>query len=176
MKDVPLEALSEYAAEDADVTLQLQQCLFPELVTQRLDVLYQNVEAPLISVLKTMERNGILLDRPFLQHLSLQLNQDLQVLEHDMYQLAGTAFNISSPKQVGALLFDHLRIAESPKKTKTGQYATGEDVLLKLEQAHPIVSKILDFNARDYARMYKDHDSGKLARRILDKIPVKYGR
>lgn len=145
MKEVPLEALSEYAAEDADVTLQLQQCLFPELVTQRLDVLYQNVEAPLISVLKTMERNGILLDRPFLQHLSLQLNQDLQVLEHDMYQLAGTAFNISSPKQVGTLLFDHLRIAETPKKTKTGQYATGEDVLLKLEQAHPIVSKILDF-------------------------------
>ena len=145
MRDVPLEALAQYAAEDADVTLQLQQSLFPELRKQNLNDLYQSVEAPLISVLKTMERNGILLDSPFLQQLSLQLNQDLQVLEQDMYQLAGTTFNISSPKQVGTLLFDHLRIAEAPKKTKTGQYATGEDVLLKLEQAHPIVSKILDF-------------------------------
>ena len=145
MREVPLEQISQYAAEDADVTLQLYHRLFPELKNQQLESLYFQLEGPLIPVLKTMERNGISLDVPFLNNLSLQLQTDITSLEQEIYQLAGKTFNTASPKQVGETLFEHLKISESPKKTKTGQYATSEEILLRLESAHPIVSKILDF-------------------------------
>jgi DNA polymerase-1 len=145
MRDVDLEKIRDYAAEDADVTLQLKQYLDPRLSENGVEKLFHEVEVPLIRVLADMEREGINLDTGCLKELSGQLQQDIVQVEKEIQDLAGTKFNVSSPKQVGEILFEYLRIVDKPKKTKTGQYATGEDILSKLETAHPIVSKILDY-------------------------------
>ncbi|MEI6021534.1 MAG: DNA polymerase I, partial [Bacteroidota bacterium] len=145
MRDVEIEKIKEYAAEDADITLQLKHRFAPELIQNELDTLFQDIEVPLIKVLANMEREGINLDVNSLKDFSAQLFTDISSVESEIQQLAGTKFNVSSPKQVGEILFDYLKIVEKPKKTKTGQYATGEDVLSKLENVHPIVSKILDY-------------------------------
>lgn len=145
MRDVPLEQIKEYAAEDADVTLQLKDVFAPKLKETETECLFETVEVPLISVLADMEREGIHLDVNVLKEFSAQLQNDIVLVESEIQQLAGTTFNVSSPKQVGEILFDYLKITDKPKKTKTGQYATSEDVLVKLEKLHPIVSKILDY-------------------------------
>lgn len=145
MRDVEIEKIKEYAAEDADVTLQLKNVFKPQLETNGVDKLFSEVEVPLIKVLANIEREGINLDVPVLKEFSDQLQGDIVSVEKDIQDLAGTKFNVSSPKQVGEILFDYLKIIDKPKKTKTGQYATGEDVLSKLENAHPIVAKILDY-------------------------------
>ncbi len=145
MRDVPLDKITEYAAEDADVTFQLKELFQPKLEETQTETLFRDVEIPLIKVLADMEREGIQLDVPTLKELSLGLEQDIKAVEMEIYQMAGFSFNISSPKQVGEVLFDALKISDKAKKTKTGQYATGEDVLQKLENAHPVVSKILDY-------------------------------
>ena len=145
MRDVEIEKIKEYAAEDADVTLQLKNAFAPKLIKNEVEKLFSEVEVPLIRVLANIEREGINLDVPALREFSLQLQTDISVVEKEIQDFAGTKFNVSSPKQVGEILFDYLKIVEKPKKTKTGQYATGEDVLSKLENAHPIVSKILDY-------------------------------
>lgn len=145
MRDVEIEKIKEYAAEDADITLQLKHRFAPELIENELDTLFQDIEVPLIKVLADMEREGINLDVNSLKDFSAQLQADITEVEADIQQLAGTKFNVSSPKQVGDILFEYLKIVDKPKKTKTGQYATGEDVLSKLENVHPIVSKILDY-------------------------------
>lgn len=145
MRDVPLEEIKEYAAEDADVTLQLKEKFAPELIKNEVNKLFTDVEVPLIRVLANMEREGIYLDVPGLKEFSAHLQTDITIVEKEIQDFAGTKFNVSSPKQVGEILFDYLKITEKPKKTKTGQYATGEDVLSKLEKVHPIVSKILDY-------------------------------
>lgn len=145
MRDVEIEKITEYAAEDADVTLQLKQQFAPMLEKNKLQNLFNNVEVPLIKVLADMEREGISLDVAGLQEFSKQLQIDIVNVEKEIQDFAGTKFNVSSPKQVGEILFDYLKITNKAKKTKTGQYATGEDVLSKLENAHPIVSKILDY-------------------------------
>lgn len=145
MRDVPLEQIKEYAAEDADVTFQLKQTFAPRLEETQTQQLFETVEVPLIEVLAAMEREGINLDVPALREFSAQLQTDISSVENEIQTLAGTSFNVSSPKQVGEILFDYLKIIDKPKKTKTGQYATGEDVLAKLENTHPIVSKILDY-------------------------------
>jgi DNA polymerase-1 len=145
MKDVPIGIIADYAAEDADVTLQLQKKFAPELKKNNLEDLFSSVEVPLITVLADMESEGINLDVPVLREFSSQLQNDIVNVEKEIQELAGTKFNVSSPRQVGEILFEYLKIVDKPKKTKTGQYATGEDVLGKLEKAHPIVSKILDY-------------------------------
>lgn len=145
MRDVEISKIAEYAAEDADITLQLKQQFAPMLEKNKVKKLFENVELPLINVLADMEREGIRLDVEGLQEFSKQLQQDIVSVEAQIQELAGTKFNVSSPKQVGEILFEYLKITDKAKKTKTGQYATGEDVLSKLENAHPIVSKILDY-------------------------------
>lgn len=145
MRDVPLEIIKDYAAEDADVTLQLKEKFEPQLKNNKLESLFLNVEVPLITVLADMETEGINLDVPVLREFSAQLQTDITEVEKQIQELAGTKFNVGSPRQVGEILFEYLKIVDKPKKTKTGQYATGEDVLGKLEKAHPIVSKILDY-------------------------------
>ncbi len=145
MRDVPLDKITDYAAEDADITLQLKHEFEPKLKETGTEKLFNDVEVPLITVLADMEREGIKLDVPALKEFSQQLETDIIQVEKEINELAGFKFNISSPKQVGDVLFDVLKISDKAKKTKTGQYATGEDILLKLEHAHPIVSKILDY-------------------------------
>ena len=145
MRDVEIEKIKDYAAEDADVTLQLKHHFAPELIKNEVETLFNDVEIPLINVLANIEREGINLDVNGLREFSGQLQTDIAVVEKEIQDFAGTKFNVSSPKQVGEILFEYLKIVDKPKKTKTGQYATGEDVLSKLENAHPIVSKILDY-------------------------------
>ena len=145
MRNVEPEAIKNYAAEDADVTLQLKLKLDPLVKKNKVEKVFQEVELPLITVLADMEREGIKLDVPALREFSGQLHEDIGNVEKKIQELAGTKFNVSSPKQVGEILFEYLKIVEKPRKTKTGQYATGEDVLSKLENAHPIVSQILDY-------------------------------
>lgn len=145
MRDADVEKITDYAAEDADVTLQLKAIFLPELQKNGVTALFNDVEVPLISVLTDMEREGINLDVSALKEFSNQLQSDIVSVEAEIQTLAGTKFNISSPKQVGEILFEYLKITDKAKKTKTGQYATGEDVLSKLENTHPIVSKILDY-------------------------------
>lgn len=145
MRDVELEKIKDYAAEDADVTLQLKIKFEPKLKKNEVEKLFHEVEVPLIKVLADIEREGINLDVNVLKEFSAQLQNDIVEVEKGIQELAGTKFNVSSPKQVGEILFEYLKIVENPKKTKTGQYATGEDILSKLEKAHPIVPKILDY-------------------------------
>ncbi len=145
MRDADIVAIKEYAAEDADVTLQLKEKIAPELKKLEVQKVFEEVELPLIRVLADMEREGICLDVQSLKEFSAELQQDIVVVEKEIQDYAGTKFNVSSPKQVGEILFEYLKITDKPKKTKTGQYATGEDVLSKLENAHPIVPKILDY-------------------------------
>lgn len=145
MRAVPLEDITEYAAEDADITLQLKDTFAPMLKDAHAVALFENIEVPLIPVLADMEAEGIALDKTALNELSGELQKDIQSVEAEIQQLAGTPFNVSSPKQVGDILFEVLQITEKPKKTKTGQYATGEEILVKLTGKHPIVGKILDY-------------------------------
>ncbi len=145
MRDVPLEEIKEYASEDADITLQLKNKFEPLLANTFTKQLFEEIEIPLISVLADMEAEGIALDKNALHELSKTLEKDIVVIESDIQQLAGKSFNVSSPKQVGEILFETLKIVEKPKKTKTGQYATGEEVLIKLVGKHDIIGKILDY-------------------------------
>ncbi|MDQ1088468.1 DNA polymerase I [Siphonobacter sp. SORGH_AS_1065] len=146
MRDVDLEKIKEYAAEDADITLQLKEVLNPILKqNQKLVSLFEEVEMPLARVLSEVESEGVRLDLNFLSELSHQLDTDLRDTQQKTWELAGQEFNISSPKQLGEILFEKLHLDPKAKKTKTGQYMTGEDVLLSLESKHEIVRKILDF-------------------------------
>lgn len=145
MRDVPLEKIAAYAAEDADVTWQLMEIFSPQLKEANAQKLFDEVEMPLVPVLAAMEREGIAIDTETLKKYSAQLEGEIITIDEEIQKLAGTPFNISSPKQVGDILFEVLKIAEKPKKTKTGQYATGEDILQKLIKKHPIVEKILEY-------------------------------
>jgi DNA polymerase-1 len=142
MRAVPLEKIKEYAAEDADITWQLKQKLQVELEKNNLQKLFEEVELPLIHVLSDMELEGIKIDDAFLKDYAKVLQQDILQLEQTIYNLAGMQFNIASPKQLGEVLFDYLKLDPKAKKTKTGQYQTGEEVLLKLSE-HEIVGHIL---------------------------------
>lgn len=146
MRDVPLSKISEYAAEDADITFQLKEKFAPGLPEHNAQSVFENIEMPLMPVLAAMEREGIALDKEVLHRYSAELEKEIVVLDSEIQSLAGTPFNISSPKQVGDILFEVLKVGgEKPKKTKTGQYATGEDVLQKLTGKHPIIEKILEY-------------------------------
>ena len=146
MRDVPLDKIKEYAAEDADITLQLWQHLEKELNKHaNLQQLFSNIEMPLMPVLASMERTGVSIDTNALNAFSENLKQQIATTEENIYQLAGTTFNISSPKQVGDILFEKLKIDASARKTKTGQYSTSEETLIKLSHSHPIVAEILNY-------------------------------
>ncbi len=142
MRDVAIDKIKEYAAEDADVTMQLKEKLFPELVANNAEKLFYDLEVPLIDVLSDMEIEGIKINESFLNSYSKELEIELTQLEKDIIALAGMSFNISSPKQLGEVLFDHLKLDPKAKKTKTGQYQTGEDILQGLSE-HEIIQKIL---------------------------------
>ena len=145
MRDVAVEKIMSYAAEDADITWQLQNVFSPLLKEANAQKLFDEVEMPLVPVLAAMEREGIAIDTETLKKYSTQLATEISVIELAIQNLAGTPFNISSPKQVGDILFEVLKISAKPKKTKTGQYATGEDILQKLIKNHPIIEKILEY-------------------------------
>ena len=146
MRDVPLEAVKEYAAEDADVTFQLKQHFAPILEKTGTITLFNDIEVPLLSVLAAMETEGIRLDIDFLQTLSTQFDGEIQAIESKIYDACGEKFNLGSPKQLGDILFDKLKIGGAKqKKTKTGQYATGEEVLSYLAKENPVVADILDW-------------------------------
>ncbi len=145
MRDVPVEKQTEYAVEDADITFQLAQHFRPELKEANTEKLFQDIEIPLLRVLADMELEGINLDEEFLHSLSSDLNNDIAALEKKIYEDAGTEFNIGSPKQLGEILFDKLKLVDKPKKTKTGQYSTAEDVLSYLAKDHEIIQNVLDY-------------------------------
>jgi len=145
IRTVDLNKLCDYASEDADVTFQLKQILEKELLDNGLDKLFYNIEMPLMQVLATMERTGVRIDSEALGQSSLILTEEMLKLEKEIHQIAGVEFNVSSPMQVGDILFDRLGLDNKAKKTKTGQYSTAEDVLEKLQSKHPIIGKILDY-------------------------------
>ena len=145
MRDVPLEDQTEYAVEDADITLQLKEHFEKELGDANTQKLFDDIENPLLRVLAAMELEGINLDKAFLNNLAEDLNNDIATLEASIYKEAGEEFNIGSPKQLGEILFDKLKLVEKPKKTRTGQYSTAEDVLSYLAADHTIIQNVLDY-------------------------------
>jgi len=147
MREVPLEEQTQYAVEDADITLQLKQHFEKELKAADTRTLYDKVELPLVEVLTAMECEGINLDTAFLKELSVGLTNDIVQLEKAIFEAAGTTFNLASPKQLGPILFEKLKLVDKPKKTKTGQYSTAEEVLSVLAKEHTIVSDILDWRS-----------------------------
>ena len=145
MRDVSLEKLTEYAVEDADITFQLASHFKKELTDAETLKLFNDIEIPLVKVLASMELEGIKLDTSFLKSLSTDLNSDIASLETKIYEAAGETFNIASPKQLGVILFEKLKLVDKPKKTKTGQYSTAEDVLSYLAKEHTIIQHILEY-------------------------------
>ena len=143
MRELQPQEVYEYAAEDADITLQLKNALEPRLKDSGVEDLFYNIEMPLVPVLAEMEMNGVCIDTDSLSETSTVLTQRMLDLEQQIYELAGEEFNIASPKQVGDVLFGKMKIIEKPKKTKTGQYVTSEEVLMQLKTKHEIVGKIL---------------------------------
>ncbi len=160
MRDLSPNEVYEYAAEDADITLQLYTALSEELEREGLDKLFNEIEMPLVPVLSRMERNGVMIDTASLQQTSHEFTHRMNQIEQEIHQLAGEPFNISSPRQVGDILFGKLKIIDKPKKTKTGQYVTSEEVLQNLRTKHPLVGKILEY------RGYK-----KLLSTYIDALP-----
>jgi len=151
MAQVPLTDIKEYAVEDADVTFRLKHKLCEAISERQVEELFNEVENPLAIVLAKMELEGVTVDTDFLKNYSSKLTTDLLQLETHIYELAGLKFNIASPKQMGEVLFDHLKLDDKAKKTKTGQYATSEDVLQKLKTKHPIIEAILSY--RELAKL-----------------------
>lgn len=144
MRDVEVEKVAEYAAEDADVTFQLKNVFVPILKKDNLEDLFNKVEMPLVEVLADVERNGVKIDVEALNLYSKDLEKEIKEIEQSIYGLAGEPFNVSSPQQMGKILFEKLKLIDKPKKTKTGQYATGEEILATLTE-HQIVREIQDF-------------------------------
>jgi len=145
--EVPIEDLKEYAAEDADITFQLKEILQKKLEENKLINLSTNIEMPLVSVLADMEFAGVNLDTDNLQNFSVELTSEIKKIEEDILKDASTDFNIASPKQLGEVLFDKMKIIAKPKKTKTGQYSTSEQELSKIKDKHPIIEKILEYRS-----------------------------
>jgi DNA polymerase I len=145
MRSVPADKLMEYAVEDADVTFQLKKVFEPRIKSEGLSDLATNIEMPLITVLATMERNGVKLDMEDLKAITINLRKDIISLEKEIYSLAGTEFNISSPKQLGDILFIRLKLDDKARITKTRQFITSEEILQRLTSKHPIVDKVLEY-------------------------------
>ncbi|MGB1168961.1 MAG: DNA polymerase I [Flavobacteriaceae bacterium] len=145
MRDVPIKDQTEYAVEDADITLQLKKHFIEELKKGNVIKLFNEIELPLVSVLTAMEIEGINLNTEFLKALSIHLTDDINSLEKTIFEEAGEEFNIASPKQLGVVLFENMKLVDKPKKTKTGQYSTAEDVLSNLSKDHTIIANVLEY-------------------------------
>ncbi|MBP5589163.1 MAG: DNA polymerase I, partial [Bacteroidales bacterium] len=145
MRDIDTDRIKEYAVEDADVTFQLKEVFEPMLKEKELYPLFTDIEMPLVPVLAKMERNGVVLDTESLKSVAEEMRQEIISLEQDIYSIAGEEFNISSPRQLGDILFDKMKLDEKAKKTKTNQYFTNEEVLQHLKNKSPIVEKVLDY-------------------------------
>lgn len=145
IRDIPPEKIKEYSAEDSDVTWRLKRKFEPEIILEGLDELAENIEMPLIKVLAEMEMTGVKLDLDELKHVTVDLREDILRLEKEIYELAGTEFNISSPKQLGDILFIRLKLDEKARMTKTKQFITSEEILQRLVSRHPIVEKVLEY-------------------------------
>lgn len=145
MRDAEIAKVVQYAGEDADITLQLKNVFEPMLKEKQVGTLFNDVEVPLVHVLADMEYEGVKVDVNTLSQLSVELDESSKQAEEEIYSIAGLKFNIASPKQLGAILFDQMRLVDKPKKTKTGQYATGEEILADLANEHPIAAKILEY-------------------------------
>jgi DNA polymerase-1 len=145
MRDVELEKIKEYAVEDADITLQLKNVFIHALKEKDVEKVFYEVENPLVQVLKDMEFEGVKIDEEFLKEYSVELDKEARAAEERVYANAGVRFNLASPKQLGEVLFEKLKLDPKAKKTKTGQYATGEDVLQKLSHLHPVPADVLVF-------------------------------
>ncbi len=167
---VDLDLLCDYAAEDADITFQLKQILEKEISVNGLEKLFYEIEMPLMKVLAAMEQNGVRIDSEALKQSSEILTREMLSMEKEIHEMAGYEFNVSSPAQVGEILFDRLKLDEKAKKTKTGQYSTSEDVLEKIRSKHPIIGKILDYRGLkkllstyiDALPMLINHKTGKV--------------
>jgi DNA polymerase-1 len=164
MRDVPLDQQTEYAVEDADITLQLKKHFEKELDEAGTRKLFDEIEIPLLRVLAAMELEGINLNVDFLNELATELETDITRLTSEIYETAGEEFNIGSPKQLGEVLFDKMKLVDKPKKTKTGQYSTAEDVLSYLAKDHEIIQKILDYRGL-----------AKLKSTYVDALPLQVG-
>jgi len=151
MKDVDVNKVVEYAGEDADITLQLKHKLSPMLTDGKLEALMNDVEIPLMRVLADIEYNGVKIDTEVLGKMSKELEEESAKAQAEIFEMAGEEFNVASPKQLGVILFDKMKLVDKPKKTKTGQYATGEDILSKLALEHDIARRILEF--REYQKL-----------------------
>jgi len=160
MREVELPKQTEYAVEDADITLQLKEHFTKELESGNVTNLFNNIETPLVAVLTAMEIEGINLNTDFLKSLSVDLAEDINRLEKSVFEQAGEEFNLASPKQLGVVLFENMKLVEKPKKTKTGQYATSEDILSNLAKEHQIIRDIQEY------RQYK-----KLQSTYVDALP-----
>ncbi|MFN5620765.1 MAG: DNA polymerase I [Flavobacteriales bacterium] len=145
MADLAPEAIVDYAAEDADITLQLKHKFEPELQTGKIRQVFDEVEMPLITVLADMELEGVKIDEAFLRNYSETLQTDITAAEQEICEMAGEKFNVDSPKQLGVVLFEKMKITDQVKKTKTGQYSTDEATLSKFEHDNPIIARILDY-------------------------------
>ncbi len=147
MRRVKTSVIKEYAAEDADVTWQLKNIFLPKLKETGTEKLFRKIEMPLVPVLGAMETEGVKIDIDTLNKIGQQMETEIKIIEKEIYDTSGIVFNIGSPKQLGEVLFDKMHITEKPKKTKTGQYSTSEDVLIRLATKHPIVEKILEYRS-----------------------------
>ena len=145
MRDIAPKEVLNYAAEDADITFQLKGVFEPKLVETGVEKVFKNIEMPLVPVLSRMEREGIKIDVHSLRSYSEELGETIIRLEREIIELAGRHFNVGSPRQLGEVLFDDLKLSDKPKKTKTGQYATSEAILEGLRKKHPIIESILNF-------------------------------
>jgi DNA polymerase I len=145
MRDVPPDTIREYSVEDSDVTYQLKKIFEPRIILEDLENLSENIEMPLIRVLSEMERYGVRLDQDDLKSITVNLRDDIIILEQEIFSLAGTEFNISSPKQLGDILFLKLKLDEKARMTKTKQFITNEEILQRLVSKHPIVEKVLEY-------------------------------
>lgn len=174
IRDIPLEKVTEYACEDADITLQLKSKLEPEIKEFNLEKLLHKVEEPLSFVLADMEYEGVRIDEKTLEVMSKELEEESLRAQSEIFEIAGMEFNIGSPKQLGEILFDKLKLIDKPKKTKTGQYATGEDILSRLANEHPIAAKILEF--REYQKLKSTYVDAlpKMVSKVDNRIHTDY--
>ena len=145
MRDVPVAEVAEYAAEDADITLRLRNQFAPKIEEAGVHELFYTIEMPLIYVLAEMEATGVTLDTAALKQSSIELTATMNQLEREIIELAGKSFNVNSTRQVGEILFDHLKLDDKAKKTKSGGYSTSEEILEKLRPKHPIIGKLLEY-------------------------------
>jgi DNA polymerase-1 len=176
MRDVEIEKIKEYAVEDADITLQLKHVFSPLLKEKSVEKVFESVESPLLKVLTDMEFEGVNVDTEFLNLYSKELETDAKKFEESVHRQAGIKFNLSSPKQVGEVLFEKMQIGAKIKKTKGGQHATGEDVLLKLAKENPIVEDILNFRELTKLRSTYVDALPQLINKRTGRVHTSYGQ